>query len=130
MGCGDEPIFFLILAGLSVGQVTTKKILRREQAHKLRTVQRVLRCTCSTYEACSISRDTETICNQVSRHFPSSSTTTVQQARLAQSVARETLNLKVVGSSPTSGLSFLLVPMSVVDVVVVVVVVGTVNAMI
>jgi hypothetical protein len=26
-----------------------------------------------------------------------------QQARLAQSVARETLNLKVVGSSPTSG---------------------------
>ena len=32
----------------------------------------------------------------------------VQQARLAQSVARETLNLKVVGSSPTSG--FLFVP--------------------
>ena len=30
-----------------------------------------------------------------------------QQARLAQSVARETLNLKVVGSSPTSGCSFL-----------------------
>lgn len=29
-----------------------------------------------------------------------------QQARLAQSVARETLNLKVVGSSPTSGCSF------------------------
>jgi hypothetical protein len=28
------------------------------------------------------------------------------QARLAQSVARETLNLKVVGSSPTSGFSF------------------------
>jgi hypothetical protein len=27
-------------------------------------------------------------------------------ARLAQSVARETLNLKVVGSSPTSGFSF------------------------
>jgi hypothetical protein len=31
----------------------------------------------------------------------------LQQARLAQSVARETLNLKVVGSSPTSGFSFL-----------------------
>ena len=31
-----------------------------------------------------------------------------QQARLAQSVARETLNLKVVGSSPTSGCSFCL----------------------
>ena len=31
-----------------------------------------------------------------------------QQARLAQSVARETLNLKVVGSSPTSGLPFCL----------------------
>ena len=30
-----------------------------------------------------------------------------QQARLAQSVARETLNLKVVGSSPTSGCVFL-----------------------
>jgi hypothetical protein len=30
----------------------------------------------------------------------------LQQARLAQSVARETLNLKVVGSSPTSGFSF------------------------
>ncbi|KAF2850322.1 hypothetical protein T440DRAFT_468654 [Plenodomus tracheiphilus IPT5] len=30
-----------------------------------------------------------------------------QQARLAQSVARETLNLKVVGSSPTSGSFFL-----------------------
>jgi hypothetical protein len=30
-----------------------------------------------------------------------------QQARLAQSVARETLNLKVVGSSPTSGLQFI-----------------------
>ncbi len=29
-----------------------------------------------------------------------------QQARLAQSVARETLNLKVVGSSPTSGCYF------------------------
>ena len=29
-----------------------------------------------------------------------------QQARLAQSVARETLNLKVVGSSPTSGFFF------------------------
>ena len=29
-----------------------------------------------------------------------------QQARLAQSVARETLNLKVVGSSPTSGFLF------------------------
>ena len=28
-----------------------------------------------------------------------------EQARLAQSVARETLNLKVVGSSPTSGLA-------------------------
>lgn len=28
-------------------------------------------------------------------------------ARLAQSVARETLNLKVVGSSPTSGFVFL-----------------------
>jgi hypothetical protein len=34
------------------------------------------------------------------------SLTAVQQARLAQSVARETLNLKVVGSSPTSGFSF------------------------
>ena len=32
----------------------------------------------------------------------------VQQARLAQSVARETLNLKVVGSSPTSGFPFAL----------------------
>jgi hypothetical protein len=31
-----------------------------------------------------------------------------QQARLAQSVARETLNLKVVGSSPTSGFYFAL----------------------
>ena len=31
-----------------------------------------------------------------------------QQARLAQSVARETLNLKVVGSSPTSGCVILL----------------------
>jgi hypothetical protein len=31
----------------------------------------------------------------------------LQQARLAQSVARETLNLKVVGSSPTSGFLFL-----------------------
>jgi hypothetical protein len=34
----------------------------------------------------------------------------LQQARLAQSVARETLNLKVVGSSPTSGFSFCTAP--------------------
>ena len=40
------------------------------------------------------------------RIFHQSSTTIAQQARLAQSVARETLNLKVVGSSPTSGFSF------------------------
>lgn len=35
------------------------------------------------------------------------SSSEAQQARLAQSVARETLNLKVVGSSPTSGFLFL-----------------------
>ena len=33
-----------------------------------------------------------------------------KKARLAQSVARETLNLKVVGSSPTSGFPFALQP--------------------
>jgi hypothetical protein len=38
-----------------------------------------------------------------SSHHPKTSSNQQQQARLAQSVARETLNLKVVGSSPTSG---------------------------
>jgi hypothetical protein len=53
----------------------------------------------------------------------SSRSTTAHSARLAQSVARETLNLKVVGSSPTSGSSlFAGARLSAVDLVVVVVV--------
>ena len=43
--------------------------------------------------------DTHWFVKKMNRHFSG-----LSHARLAQSVERETLNLKVVGSTPTSGL--------------------------